>query len=350
MKLFKRLAILRDLYLIYSSGLFDKDWYISQYPDIAYVDINPLVHYFRFGGLNGLDPSPAFCSAWYLSVNDDVKGENVNPLVHYLRYGRGEGRKALPESTKVNQSLYRCPVCEKWVDEFIPISSYYEEEHKKYGNPYVFDDFETINPNQYLCPFCSAGDRDRLYALYLKKVFTENFSKKIFTILDIAPSQALKLFLSKHPMAKYLTADKYMEDVDVVVDITDMDTVGTESFDIFVCSHVLEHVGDDKKALSELFRILKPDGFGILMVPINLKIRQIDEDPNCVDPAERVRRFGQYDHVRLYSKDGFVRRVEDAGFTVYQYGIDFFGRNTFLRYAISSKSILYIVKKDGKPY
>ena len=109
-----------------------------------------------------------------------------------------------------------------------------------------------------------------------------------------------------------------------------------------------EHVADDKKAMSELFRILKPGGFGILMVPIVLKIEQIDDDPTITDAETRWRRFGQYDHVRLYSKKGFVERVQEAGFIVKQYGVEYFGESVFVECGISVKSVLYVVQKNTR--
>jgi SAM-dependent methyltransferase len=124
-----------------------------------------------------------------------------------------------------------------------------------------------------------------------------------------------------------------------------MHSIPPETYDFFICSHVLEHVTDDKKALSELFRVLKTGGSGILMVPINLRIDKIEEDPNVEDIGERWRRFGQDDHIRLYSKKGFVERVKEAGFTIHQYGVDFFGEHVFFQHGISPKSILYVAKK-----
>jgi ubiquinone/menaquinone biosynthesis C-methylase UbiE len=111
---------------------------------------------------------------------------------------------------------------------------------------------------------------------------------------------------------------------------------------------VLEHVEDDRKALAELFRILKPEGWGIIMVPINLAVSEIDEDPAVTDEAERWRRFGQFDHVRRYSKQGFLHRVQSAGFAVDQLGVDFFSKEVFHRSGISSTSVLYIVNKIEK--
>jgi ubiquinone/menaquinone biosynthesis C-methylase UbiE len=138
-----------------------------------------------------------------------------------------------------------------------------------------------------------------------------------------------------------------MEGVDFVVDVTQMDEIPSNSYDMFICSHVLEHVDDDRKALSELFRILKPGGRGILMVPIVLKLEEIDEDPAITDEATRWRRFGQYDHVRLYSKAGFTQRIQDAGFTLHAHGVEYFGQDVFVECGISPKSVLYIGHKHA---
>ena len=81
------------------------------------------------------------------------------------------------------------------------------------------------------------------------------------------------------------------------------------------------------------------------MVPIILTIDQIDEDPNVTDVAERWRRFAQDDHVRLYSKAGFIKRVKSAGFRVKQLGIEYFGVSAFKQYGITRKSVLYIAEK-----
>ena len=83
------------------------------------------------------------------------------------------------------------------------------------------------------------------------------------------------------------------------------------------------------------------------MVPIVLAAEEIDEDPSVIDPAERWRRFGQDDHVRLYSKEGFLTRVKQAGFTVCQLGHKHFGKETLSRHGITEKSVLYVVEKKG---
>ena len=65
--------LLYDLYLTWTSGLFEQDWYLANNPDVAQAKVNPLLHYLRFGGFEGRDPGPNFCSGWYLDTYEDVK-------------------------------------------------------------------------------------------------------------------------------------------------------------------------------------------------------------------------------------------------------------------------------------
>jgi len=218
------------------------------------------------------------------------------------------------------------------------------ENARKYGYPYTTDDAETMNAEQYCCPHCGATDRDRLYALYFEKKINLE-PENALLLLDIGPSPALSEFIGKYKKIVHTKADSLMEHVDISVDITNMPEISSDSYDILICSHVLEHVSDDKKALSELYRVLKPGGWGIIMVPIILAIDQIDEDPGVTVVEERWRRFGQYDHVRLYSKAGFIKRVEAAGFKLEQLGVGYFGEADFRHYGISNKSVLYIAEK-----
>jgi ubiquinone/menaquinone biosynthesis C-methylase UbiE len=96
------------------------------------------------------------------------------------------------------------------------------------------------------------------------------------------------------------------------VDITAL-CFPSECFDVIVCNHVLEHVPEDRKALSELHRVLKKGGWGSIQVPI--KGKETQEDLSVIDPAERERRYGQFDHVRQYGED-FRDRLQEAGFDV----------------------------------
>jgi len=96
------------------------------------------------------------------------------------------------------------------------------------------------------------------------------------------------------------------------MDITDIQ-YPDKTFDVIYCSHVLEHITDDKGAIREFYRVLKSDGWAILLVPITAD--KTFEDPSVTDQAERLKLFGQEDHVRRYGPD-YVERLEEAGFNV----------------------------------
>jgi SAM-dependent methyltransferase len=224
------------------------------------------------------------------------------------------------------------------------MSVFYKENQAKYRYSYSWDDAETLNHTAYSCPLCHATDRDRLYALYISKRVSRSDA---INLLEIAPSKPLSAMLKAYGRISLRTADLTMQDVDDHIDIAAMSCYVDGKFDAFICSHVLEHVPDDAKALSELFRILKPSGWGILMVPVILAANEIDEDPTLEDVGERWRRFGQYDHIRTYSKNGLLGRIANAGFVVGQYGKDYFGADQFARHGVSDKSILYVVEKSG---
>ena len=113
---------------------------------------------------------------------------------------------------------------------------------------------------------------------------------------------------------------------------------------MFVCSHVLEHIPDDRKAMRELHRILKPDGFGIVMVPLVHGVDETHEDPAIDTIALRWKYFGLGDHVRQYGKRDFLARLASAGFAVDPLGIDHFGRQVFRRAGIAEDSVLYVVR------
>ena len=240
---------------------------------------------------------------------------------------------------------YYCPVCERKVKSFLPLPDFYFDLAQQNGYIYSFDDAETLNYKQYSCPHCYSSDRDRLYALYIRDKAAGHYKKRTLDIVEFAPFQPLGQMIKKIGVFNLRTADLFMEGVDDKVNLEDMSLYQDESFDCFICSHVLEHVPDDKKALRELQRILKPGGWGILMVPVLLTIDEIDEDPNLTDEAERWRRFGQNDHIRIYSKKGFLNRINEAGLSVQQYGWQHFGNDLFNKAGIAKKSILYIVEK-----
>jgi ubiquinone/menaquinone biosynthesis C-methylase UbiE len=123
-----------------------------------------------------------------------------------------------------------------------------------------------------------------------------------------------------------------------------MDGYGDRSIDVLLCSHVLEHIPDDRMAMREICRVLKPDGFAVVLVPLVLGVDETHEDPNIKTEALRWKYFGMGDHVRQYGKRDFIARLEAAGLNVEQLGIDHFGAEVFCRAGIAENSVLYVVR------
>lgn len=246
-------------------------------------------------------------------------------------------------TSNVPSGEFSCSVCGIENVAMYPLPAFYLTQGHKYQhvhNPYFA---ETINFAHYRCANCAASDRDRLYALYLKPLF--NKSSTNIKLLDIAPANALRSFLKGFSKVEYRSMDLMMDDVDDNLDITNMDAYKDEQFDFFICSHVLEHIPDDKQAMRELFRILKKGGKGIAMVPINLNLDETMEDPECTDIPTRWKLYGQDDHIRMYGKADFIKRLQSIGFTVEQLGESYFGSEVFEKNAIFPTSVLYIVSK-----
>jgi SAM-dependent methyltransferase len=245
------------------------------------------------------------------------------------------------EGLKAEMHLFHCPVCNKETD-MTGLPVYYLRELQKYQSVHNIFFFETLNLEHYHCANCGASDRDRLYALFLRKYLADH---KEIKLLDIAPAAILAKFIRSFSQVNYCSMDLYMKGVDDNFDITDMHGYLEGQFDVFICSHVLEHIPDDRKAMLELYRVLKPGGTGIAMVPINLAVQTTLEDPAITDIPGRWKYFGQEDHVRMYAKNDFIARLQSVGFTTRLLDINYFGADLFERSAVYPTSVLYLVNK-----
>ena len=243
-----------------------------------------------------------------------------------------------------------CTVCHQSFPNFLPLPLHYFETANKLNLPHSFEDGETLNLGQYTCPICGSSDRDRLYALYIT-IHIKTSPDTALKILEIAPAHGLSNFIKTRPNTIYRSADLYSSLAMDKVDIMNMKIYSDKSFDFIICSHVLEHVRDDRLAMKELFRILAPAGKAILMVPLITGLQKTDEDPDEVDPLQRTIRFGQDDHVRMYSKSDFVERLQEQGFIVDELNQKYFqnltpyGDFVFKKHGINNGSVLYIASK-----
>ncbi|NND62394.1 MAG: class I SAM-dependent methyltransferase [Flavobacteriaceae bacterium] len=171
--------------------------------------------------------------------------------------------------------------------------------------------YENVRENV-LAPGTLSLERHRLFWMYLKNettFFTENLK-----VLHFAPEQAFLKRFKKLKNIDYTTTDLLSPIADVKADICNL-PFEDNAFDFIICNHVLEHIPDDKKALSELYRVLAPKGMAILQVPYDRNREVTFEDDSITDKAERAKIFGQYDHVRVYGMDYF-EKLKRAGFHV----------------------------------
>lgn len=239
-----------------------------------------------------------------------------------------------------------CPVCGVGLRAFKPVWKSYLRNMKQFGYIYPLSSIETLNLEAYSCPACDASDRERLYALYFDGIMPSLDPARRYRLLEFAPSpgRGLQKKLQAYPFIEYRSADLVLRTVDDQLDITDMRDYPDAAVDFFLCSHVLEHVPDDRKAMRELHRILKPDGFGIVMVPLVHGIEETQEDPAINTPALRWKYYGLGDHLRQYGKRDFVWRLQEASFRVERLGTEYFGTDAFYRAGIAEDSVLYVVR------
>lgn len=162
------------------------------------------------------------------------------------------------------------------------------------------------------CPVCGSMKRHRIVWLFLRER-TAFFDGAPRRMLHVAPEVALEPRLREVPNLEYVTADLASPNVKVRVDVSGL-PFGDGAFDIVYCSHVLEHVPDDRNAMREFARVLKPTGWALFQVPLRDE-GPTDEDPSVTGTRARYERFGQHDHVRVYGRD-FADRLGDAGFRV----------------------------------
>ncbi len=175
--------------------------------------------------------------------------------------------------------------------------------------------FESVSPTRkhVQCPICRSMMRHRLIWVFFER-YTNLFDSNNKKMLHIAPEYSFQRRLERMSNIDYLTADISKPSAMVKMDITDIQ-YPDNSFDVIYCSHVLEHVLDDRKAMGELHRVLTNKGWAVLQVPI-VNPETTYEDPSITDPIERQKAFGQPDHVRCYGKQDYEQRLIDAGFNV----------------------------------
>ena len=229
---------------------------------------------------------------------------------------------------------YQCNICNGHFRKLLPIGINNNATKNIVGGGYRFA----------LCPRCHSTDRERLIYWYIVHKINILHSQKTVKLLHIAPERNLQKVFKANNKIKYVNGDLNPLIAEKVIDITDIN-FENNYFDFIICNHVLEHVKDDKKAIRELFRVLKPGGEAILQVPISKYNKKTFEDFLIITPEGRKKRFGQKNHVRIYGKD-YKERLKSVGFKLELYDIkkDMNIKN-IRKYGLNEEEILYICRK-----
>lgn len=219
----------------------------------------------------------------------------------------------------------------------------------KYTDPIDGKSFKSFLPYGYgvqrpnvLSPSTLSLERHRLLWLYLNN--ETNFFKDEKKVLHFAPEQCFLKRFRKLKNISYTTTDLLSPIADVKADICDL-PFDDNSYDIILCNHVLEHIPDDTKAMQELYRVMKPGGYGIFQIPQDLNRDVTFEDNTITDRAERAKIFGQYDHVRVYGRDYF-NKLRSIGFKVEE--VDYTARlseDDITKYCLAKGEIIPVVYK-----
>ncbi|PIB29793.1 class I SAM-dependent methyltransferase [Maribacter sp. 4G9] len=219
----------------------------------------------------------------------------------------------------------------------------------KYQDPIDGRTFRSFLPYGYenprenvLSPSTLSLERHRLLWLFLKK--NTNFFQDNLRVLHFAPEQAFYKRFRELKNLEYVTTDLNSPLADVKADICNL-PFESNRFDVILCNHVLEHIPNDTKAMEELYRILKPGGWGVFQIPQDLQREKTFEDNSIIDKRERAKIFGQYDHVRIYGRDYF-EKLRSIGFKVEEINMTSkMAQEEIEKYRLANGEIIPLVKK-----
>lgn len=235
---------------------------------------------------------------------------------------------------------HSCPFCEKQFGKFIPYVN-------RYDIAVTADIISGQSISTDRCPWCHSQDRERGLYFY----FRENIAFAGKRVLHIAPEDALHSLIASSGCMEYVCGDLNPREYYPVsssirkVDLLDVD-YPERYFDIVICNHILEHIPDDLTAMKEIFRVLKPSGVAILLVPIGAKLKETYQDTSKLTAEERAQAFGQYNHVRIYAESDYLDRLRSVGFRVSAETLRLSEGDRF-RYGINDREKIYIAAKPA---
>ncbi|MBI5324046.1 MAG: class I SAM-dependent methyltransferase [Ignavibacteriae bacterium] len=227
-----------------------------------------------------------------------------------------------PYYLNINKIIYKgsgyyCNICNKSYRKFLPAGNDKRQNAK--------------------CPGCGSFERHRLLMYFLKE--KTNFFNSNLNVLDVSPNKTMHNLFNQMNNIKYTSVDLMMSYVTQKVDLTQL-PFDNETFDCIFCYHVLEHIQDDIKAISELYRVLKRNGWAIIQSPFDKSLNKTLQSEKIMTSEERKEVYGQEDHVRIYGKD-FISRIESVGFDVKEDDyIHTFSKDDIIKFGLDKEEII----------
>lgn len=241
------------------------------------------------------------------------------------------------EAAKHQGERYECPFCGFRSKDLAPlgIDSLAARRYKTIG----------MGVRLGMCWSCRAKDKEKLIYIYLRDV-EKIFDGNPLRLLHIAPENIIAKRILPVQNIDYVCGDFFAKGYMYPPYVQNMNVLELpcrdEDFDMVICNHVLEHIEDDRKAMRELYRVLKKGGKGIIQVPMSKNIEKTLEDCTVKTEKERLKKFGQKDHLRLYGTD-YKERLEKCGFEV---ELIHFSNEIIERYGLDKNEDLYICHKN----
>ncbi|MCW3466436.1 class I SAM-dependent methyltransferase [Chitinophaga nivalis] len=242
---------------------------------------------------------------------------------------------ALPVYLRMRGMYYHgnevhCPCCNSSFSRFLPTG---------------------VNRRPAQCPRCRSNERDRALWLYLDR--HPDFIRPGKKLLHIGPETLFYNRFKKVKGLHYTPADKFVKMFErcypkdtLFLDIVDMPEIPDNTYDVILCSHVLEYIREDDQAMRELFRVLKPDGIAQIQVPIKPGLKVTHEDDTITTAAERAAVFGDPGHIRFYGADYESKLLAQGFETAFTPFPQLFAPAEIKRYGLVATDDFQLAKKS----
>lgn len=258
----------------------------------------------------------------------------IHKILSQVSYNIGKVVNALGSTRK----CYICGTTFSYFTKYCGGSSKISEFQKTLD--VIGSDFDNFG-----CLYCGSYDRERHLFMFFDKLMLWGQMKN-GRILHFAPEKYLSKHIREQLPLKYIKADLYP----VYKDIKKIDATAipfnNDTFDFLIANHILEHIPNYRKALSEFYRILKPGGIAILQTPYSKRLKNNFEDDGIESDELRLFFYGQEDHLRIFAESQFLQSLEAAGFNLQiKKHEDYFDANTAYYYGVPINEDLIMVRK-----